>query len=120
LVVAAVVFAGAVITSVALAPLMRGPLVHSPVPEFDGPALGVARTSVSPAGSRSATSTPVALLGPLFVAVTVNVTLLPRFGVGLSTVFVMAMSAATGVTVATAELLPATGSVCISPVLVAV
>ena len=39
------------------------------------------------------TCTPVALLGPLFVAVIVNVTLVPWFGVALLTAFVTAMSA---------------------------
>ena len=39
------------------------------------------------------TDTPVAALGPLLVAVMVNVTLVPTFGVGLFTVFTMARSA---------------------------
>ena len=60
------------------------------------PALGAAETNVRPAGSRSVTWTPVALLGPLLVAVTVKVTLVFWFGVVLSTVLVMAMSAARG------------------------
>ena len=46
-----------------------------------------------PAGSGSVTTTPVALVGPLLWAVTVNVTLLPTFGDGLFTVFVTATSA---------------------------
>src|SRR3984893_13556516 len=75
---------------------------------------------MKPAGKRSLTCTPVALLGPLLVAVTVNITLLPNAGVGLLTDLAMAMSADTGVTVALAELLPATGSVWSSAVLVAV
>src|ERR1700704_979680 len=57
------------------------------------PALGAADTNVRPAGSRSVTTTPVALLGPLLVAVTVNVTLVFWFGVALLTVLVTAMSA---------------------------
>src|ERR1700682_6454034 len=57
------------------------------------PALGAAETNVRPSGSRSVTCTPVALLGPLFVAVIVKTTLAPWFGVALSTVFVTAMSA---------------------------
>ena len=84
------------------------------------PTLGAAETKVRPAGSRSVTCTPVALLGPLLVAVTVKVTLVPRLGVGLSTILVMAMSAACPVTVAEAVLLPATGSGWSSAVLVAV
>ena len=84
------------------------------------PTLGTAETKVRPAGSRSVTCTPVALLGPLLVAVTVKVTLVFWFGVVLLTVLVMAMSAATGVMVALAELLPGTGSGWSSAVLVAV
>src|SRR3977135_2926835 len=63
---------------------------------------------------------PVALLGPLLVAVTVKVTWLPRLGVAFETVLVIAISAACPVTVAEAVLLPATGSVSVSAVLVAV
>src|ERR1700704_6968475 len=63
---------------------------------------------------------PVALLGPLLVAVTVKVTWLPRLGVAFDTVLVIAISAACPVTVAEAVLLPATGSVSVSAVLVAV
>ena len=84
------------------------------------PALGAADTKVRPAGSESVTCTPVALLGPLLVAVTVKVTLEPKLGVALSTILVTAMSAACPVTVAEAVLLPATGSGCTSAVLVAV
>src|ERR1700694_312390 len=73
-----------------------------------------------PAGSGSLTTTPVALLGPLLVAVMVNVTLVPWFGRVLSTSFVMAMSAATGVTVALGESFPESGSGWTSAVLVAV
>ena len=75
---------------------------------------------MSPAGSRSVTWTPVALLGPWLVAVIVKVTSLPRLGVGLSAALVMAMSAATGVMVALAELLALTGSARSSADLVAV
>src|ERR1700730_7302977 len=84
------------------------------------PTLGVAETKVNPAGSRSVPTTPVALLGPLLAAVTVNVTLEFSAGVGLSTVLVTAMSAACPVTVADAVSLPATGSGCTSAVFVAV
>ena len=42
------------------------------------------------------TTTPVARVGPAFVAVTVNVTVLPTSGAALSTVLVTAMSAAGG------------------------
>jgi len=84
------------------------------------PALGASATKVNPAGCRSVTCTPVALLGPLFVAVTVKMTLLFWLGVELSTVFVTAMSAATGVMVALAESFPGVGSTSFSAVLVAV
>ena len=82
--------------------------------------LGTAETKVRPAGRRSVTCTPVALLGPLFVAVTVKVTLAPKLGVAFETIFVTAMSAACPVTVAEAELLPATESGWLAAVLVAV
>ena len=52
---------------------------------------------MSPAGSRSVTWTPVALSGPLLVAVTVKATLVPKLGVALSTAFVIAMSALGGI-----------------------
>src|SRR4029077_2416455 len=84
------------------------------------PALGVAETNARPAGSRSVTWSPVAPLGPWLLAVMVKVTSLPTFGVGLSTVLVMPMSAASPVTVALAVLLPLTGSTWPSAVLVAV
>src|ERR1700737_3322989 len=84
------------------------------------PTLGVAETKVNPAGSRSVPTTPVALLGPLLAAVTVNVTLEVRAGVGLWTVLVTGMPAACPVTVADAVSLPATGSGCTSAVFVAV
>src|SRR4029077_20425470 len=89
--------------SVALAPLASVPTVQTPVPERYEPVLGVPETKVNPAGSRSVTCTPVALLGPLLVAVRVKVTLLPKLGVALSTVLVTAMSAAWPDTVADAE-----------------
>src|SRR4029077_20809184 len=77
-------------------------------------------TKLSPAGRTSLTWTPVALLGPRLVAVMVKVTFEPTFGVGLSTVLVMAMSAATGLMLALAVLLPLTGSTWSSAVLVAI
>ena len=57
------------------------------------PCDGVAETSVSPAGNGSVTSAPVAPSGPLFVSVTVNVTVSPTFGVASSTDFAIARSA---------------------------
>ena len=57
------------------------------------------------------TTTPVAPVGPRFVAVTMNVTVVPTVGVALSTVFVTAMSAAGWpFTTAAATLLLASGS----------
>ena len=59
-----------------------------------------------PAGIASFTDTPVALLGPLLVAVKVKVTLLPTFGVELFTVLTIAKSACgTGAGVTVLELL---------------
>src|ERR1700692_174141 len=75
---------------------------------------------VRPAGSRSLTTTPVAVLGPLLVALIVKVTLLFRLGTLLSTVFVTAMSAATGVIVTLAESSAGVLSDSFSAVLVAV
>ena len=66
------------------------------------------------------TWTPVALLGPLLVAVIVKVTLLPWLGTVLLTVFEMAMSAAIALTLALAESLPGFGSGWLPAVRVAV
>ena len=74
------------------------------------PCVAVAETKVSPAGRRSLTRTPVAALGPLFCAVTVNVTFWPTFGVALLTDFVSAMSADWPFRVAEATSLAALGS----------
>ena len=68
----------------------------------------------------SVTLTPVAGLGPPLWAVMVKVTLLPTFGVGLSTVLVIDRSViGTGVVVAVAVLFARFGSLCV-PVMVAV
>ena len=75
------------------------------------PCDGVADTNVRPAGSASVTTTPVAGLGPLLATVTVNVTLSPTDGAGLSTVVFTPTSAlAAPFTIAAAELLLSTGS----------
>ena len=75
------------------------------------PCDGVADTNVSPAGSASVTTTPVAGLGPAFTTVTVNVTVSPTDGAGLSTALFTPTSAlAVPFTTAAAELLLATGS----------
>ena len=84
------------------------------------PTDGVALTNVYPDGNASATLTPVAPLGPLLLAVIVNVTLLPTFGVALLTVFVTAKSVCgTGTGVLVAVLLSSVGSVSL-PLMVAV
>ena len=57
------------------------------------PWLGFAETNVSPAGSRSVPETPVAVAGPKFDTVNVNVTVSPTFGVALFTLFVTLRSA---------------------------
>ena len=66
------------------------------------------------------TCTPVALLGPLLVAVIVKVTFCPTFGAEPLTDFPIAMSADWPVTDADALLLPLLGSNWFSAVLVAV
>src|ERR1700687_1238835 len=80
----------ATMVSVALAPLARAPMVQVPA-TYVVPTLGAADTKVRPAGSTLVTATPVALRGPLLVAVIVNVTFVFRFGRVLSTLLVMAM-----------------------------
>ena len=75
------------------------------------PAAGTAATSKSPTGSSSSTRSVVAASGPWFVAVTVNVTVVPTRGAALSTLLATAMSAARTVITALAWLLVASGSV---------
>src|SRR4051812_27135863 len=74
------------------------------------PWLGLADTKVRPAGSGSVIRTPVAVLGPLLVRVTVKVMVSPTLGVASLTVFVTARSARCGVSVALAVLLLELGS----------
>ena len=75
------------------------------------PALGVTVTTEYPAGRLSVTMTPVAGLGPLLVAVMVKVTLLPTFGVKLSTVLTILRSViGTGVGVTVEVLFAKEGS----------
>ena len=83
----------AVMVSVDDAPVVSDPTVQTPVPLLYVPWPAVAETKVRPAGNRSVTWTPVALLGPLLVAVTVKATFWPAIGEALLTVFVIAMSA---------------------------
>src|ERR1700687_4780919 len=109
----------ATMVSVALPPLARAPMVQVPA-TYVVPTLGAADTKVRPAGNTSVTTTPVAALGPLLVAVTVKTTLVPKSGGTFETVLVVAMSADCPVTVAEAELLPATGSTWSSALFVAV
>src|SRR5262249_46172285 len=62
------------------------------------PLLGTEFRKVIPvSGIGSSTCSRVALAGPLFVAVTVKVTISPSIGVGLSTAFVTAMSRPPGI-----------------------
>src|SRR4029077_7150191 len=97
-----------------------GAMFQARVTEVKRPTLGAAETKARPAGSRSVTCTPVALLGPLLVAVMVKSTGAPRFGRVLSTVFARAMSAETGLMEALAESLASAGSGWSSALLVAV
>ena len=93
----------AVIVSVSafVGPVRTVPTSHTPVVWLYVPWLGVAERNVSPAvGNCSVTSTRWAVLGPLFVSVTVNVIVSPTFGVGLLTVFTTARSAVLTVNVA--------------------
>ena len=65
--------------SVSEAPLVRLPMVQVPALYVVLPD-GAEVTRVKPAGRASAIVTPVALSGPLLVAVTVKVTSLPTLG----------------------------------------
>src|SRR5262249_56458371 len=87
------------------------PAAHVPVRGSWVPCDGDADTSVSPGGSASCTTTPLASLGPRSVAVTVKVTVSPTEGAVRSTVFWMATSAAgAALSWATAESLLVSGS----------
>jgi hypothetical protein len=57
-------------------------------PALNPPVAGLLEISVKPAGSCSATTTPVASLGPALVKVMVYTTFCPTAGAGLSTVLV--------------------------------
>src|SRR5256884_2730781 len=63
-----VVVTVATTVSVVEVPLASDPMAHTPVPLEYVPVAGVADTSVSPAGSRSVTRTPVAFEGPRLLA----------------------------------------------------
>ena len=84
-------FTVAVIVKEALAPLAREPTVQFGANHV--PIEGTALTKVYPEGSTSLTAIPVALYGPLFLAVMVNTTLFPTLGDKLSAVFVISKSA---------------------------
>ena len=112
------VFTVATTVRVTLAPLARLPMSH--VGAIQVPTDGVTLTSVYPDGILSVTLTPVAMLGPLLVAVIVKVMLLPTKGVPLFTVFMMDRSVTgTGVGMLVEVLFPGSGS-CSLPVMVAV
>ena len=93
----------AMIDNVAVTPVANDPTVQ--VPAAYDPWEGVDDTSVSPAGSASATDTLVAPSGPLFTTDTVNVTLVLSVGVALVTDLVTSRSASGTLTVAEAALL---------------
>ena len=67
------------------------------------PMEGVTLTTEYPLGNISFTLTPIALLGPLFVAVIVNVTFVPIVGLELFTVFKTPKSAQPTTFIATAS-----------------
>src|SRR6478736_5840881 len=120
LVAAAVLMTVAVMFSVAPAALATVPTFHRPVPEAYVPWLEVAPTNVNPAGSRSATRTPVAALGPALERVTVKAIWSPTLGVGLLTDFATIRSARCGVSVALAVLFAGLVSCAPEPPMVAV
>src|SRR5262245_50387807 len=95
---------------VAAARLASVPTVQTPVALLYVPRLGVARMNVSPAGRRSLTVTFVAVFGPWFVRVSVNVTVSPTFGRGRSTALTRCRSARWRATTAWAVLLAVFGS----------
>lgn len=76
----------------AVAPLASGPTVHRPVLDEYAPAL-VSETYVKPEGRRAATLTPVALAGPLLLAVSVIVTFCPCAGAAGASICVTPRSA---------------------------
>ena len=102
----------ATIVSVSTAPERTLPSVQSPVAESYDPADAVALTNCRPVSpvTASATTTLAAVLGPRFWSFTVNVTLSPTWGRGLSTVFVTTRSASCGSVGVLAVLLASFGS----------
>ena len=99
---------------------MTEPTVHTPA-ENDVPVDATTVGDVSPDGTVSDTVTPVAVLGPLLVSVTVNVMESPWFGVVSLTILASSRSAtAPAVADACAESFPATLSTSFSAVTVAV
>ena len=106
--------------SVACAGESSAPTVQMPVAVSYEPCEGAAETNESPAGNASAIVTPVAGLGPRFVARTVNVSVSPTSASWRSTSLSTSRSAA-GVAVvpAAAESLPTIGSGSFWPVLTA-
>ena len=116
-------FTVAVIAKVWFTEQAKLPMVQTPVPLSNVPALGaVLFTKVYPDGKTSVTDTVVAALGPALLAVKVNITLLPTFGVALFTVFTiptLACATGTGTGVLVEVLFPGVGSVSVA-VIVAV
>ena len=97
-----VAFNVATTVNVALDPFAKLPIVQFGA--LHVPTLGVTEVTVYPEGMLSTTDTPVAELGPELLAVIVKVTVLPTFGVALSTTFVKDKSAeelTTGITLVT-------------------
>ena len=102
-------------TSVSTWPLASEPIVQRPVPTLYEPWLAAAETNARLPGRTSVTTTPLAVDGPLFVAVTVKVNVCETSGAGFETVFPIATSAC-GVTVvgAVEELSAGFGSVSVA------
>ena len=102
----------ATIVSVSTAPERTLPSVQLPETSLYDPADAVALTNCSPVSpaTASATTTLAAVLGPRFCSFTVNVTLPPTWGRGVSTVFVTTRSASCGSVGVLAVLLASFGS----------
>ncbi len=85
---------GSTITSiliVSIAPTAKSPI--NQVGAVQVPLLNVTPPNCKPAGKTSVTSKFVTNADPLFLAVTVKITVSPAFGVGLSTTLVNTISA---------------------------
>ena len=100
----------AVRISVGVAVVRTSPTVQTPVELSYVPWLGVSETNVSPAGSRSVSTTLVAASGPALLSLTRKVIVSPTLGVGSLTVLATDRSACWGVSRTLSLLLVVSGS----------